>query len=124
MFIVPRTIHAANNGELFRHFTIWMNRIDFVGVSDKEWVEVFELNIKSGVQRANERYFQEQAKETDKVLISSKKFFKNVCPSPLNQRFADPEEVTRLVTYVASLQSSATNSAALHVDGGALNPII
>ncbi|HLR25917.1 MAG TPA: hypothetical protein VK112_08600 [Fodinibius sp.] len=42
----------------------------------------------------------------------------------LNQCFADPEEVARLMTYVASLQSSATNSAALHVDGGAVNSII
>jgi len=36
----------------------------------------------------------------------------------LLQRFASPEEVAAMVTYVASPVSSATTGAALRVDGG------
>jgi NAD(P)-dependent dehydrogenase (short-subunit alcohol dehydrogenase family) len=45
-------------------------------------------------------------------------FFKTARPTSLLQRFATPEEVASLVTYVASPLSSATNGAALRVDGG------
>jgi NAD(P)-dependent dehydrogenase (short-subunit alcohol dehydrogenase family) len=38
----------------------------------------------------------------------------------LLQRFATPEEVAAMVTYVASPLSSATNGAALRVDGGTI----
>ncbi|MBC7963124.1 MAG: SDR family oxidoreductase [Steroidobacteraceae bacterium] len=47
-----------------------------------------------------------------------KDFFRTVRPSSLLQRFALPEEVANLVTYVCSPLSSATNGAALRVDGG------
>ena len=45
-------------------------------------------------------------------------FFKTARPTSLLQRFATPEEVAALVTYVASPVSAATNGAALRVDGG------
>ncbi len=45
-------------------------------------------------------------------------FFKNFRPSSLLKRFASPEEVANLVTYVCSPLSAATNGAALRVDGG------
>lgn len=45
-------------------------------------------------------------------------FFKTVRPSSLLKRFATPEEVANLVTYVCSQLSAATNGAALRVDGG------
>jgi len=45
-------------------------------------------------------------------------FFKTVRPSSLLKRFATTEEVASLVTYVCSPLSSATNGAALRVDGG------
>ena len=45
-------------------------------------------------------------------------FFKTVRPTSLLQRFATPEEVAGLVAYVCSPLSSATNGAALRVDGG------
>ena len=45
-------------------------------------------------------------------------FFKNHRPSSLLQRFATTEEVANLVVYLASPLSSATNGAALRVDGG------
>jgi len=45
-------------------------------------------------------------------------FFTRARPSSLIQRLAEPEEVANLVAYVASPLSSATNGAALRVDGG------
>ncbi|MFC0182285.1 NAD(P)-dependent dehydrogenase, short-chain alcohol dehydrogenase family [Pseudarcicella hirudinis] len=53
-----------------------------------------------------------------------KDFFKNGRPSSLIQRFASTEEVANLVTYVSSPLSSATNGAALRVDGGVVKSII
>jgi len=47
-----------------------------------------------------------------------KEFFTSVRPSSLLQRFATTEEVANLVVYVCSPLSSATNGAALRVDGG------
>jgi NAD(P)-dependent dehydrogenase (short-subunit alcohol dehydrogenase family) len=53
-----------------------------------------------------------------------KEFFRTVRPSSLLQRFATNEEVANLVTYVASPLSSATNGAALRVDGGVVQSIL
>ena len=47
-----------------------------------------------------------------------KQFFQTARPSSLLKRFATPEEVASMVAYVASPLSSATNGAALRVDGG------
>ena len=47
-------------------------------------------------------------------------FFKTARPTSLLQRFATSEEVAAMVTYVASPLSSATNGAALRVDGGTI----
>jgi NAD(P)-dependent dehydrogenase (short-subunit alcohol dehydrogenase family) len=49
-----------------------------------------------------------------------KEFFTSVRPSSLLQRFATTEEVANLVVYVCSPLSSATNGAALRVDGGTI----
>jgi NAD(P)-dependent dehydrogenase (short-subunit alcohol dehydrogenase family) len=53
-----------------------------------------------------------------------KDFFKTVRPSSLLQRFATIEEVAALVAFVASPLSSATNGAALRVEGGLLRSIV
>jgi NAD(P)-dependent dehydrogenase (short-subunit alcohol dehydrogenase family) len=45
-------------------------------------------------------------------------FFERVRPTSLIKRFAAPEEVASLVTYLASPLASATTGAALRVDGG------
>ena len=45
-------------------------------------------------------------------------FFEKVRPTSLIKRFAAPEEVAALVTYIASPLASATTGAALRVDGG------
>jgi NAD(P)-dependent dehydrogenase (short-subunit alcohol dehydrogenase family) len=47
-----------------------------------------------------------------------KEFFTSVRPSSLLKRFATTEEVANLVVYLSSPLSSATNGAALRVDGG------
>ena len=47
-----------------------------------------------------------------------KEFFQHVRPSSLLRRFAEPEEVASMVAYVCSPLASATNGAALRVDGG------
>lgn len=52
-----------------------------------------------------------------------KEFFASVRPSSLLKRFATVEEVAAMVAYVASARSSATNGAALRVDGGVVRSI-
>jgi NAD(P)-dependent dehydrogenase (short-subunit alcohol dehydrogenase family) len=47
-------------------------------------------------------------------------FFRTARPTSLLRRFATVEEVANMVTYVCSPRSSATNGAALRVDGGVL----
>jgi NAD(P)-dependent dehydrogenase (short-subunit alcohol dehydrogenase family) len=53
-----------------------------------------------------------------------KEFFEHVRPSSLLKRFATVDEVAAMVTYVASDLSSATNGAALRVDGGVVRAIL
>ena len=45
-------------------------------------------------------------------------FFASERPTSLIQRMIEPEEIAAMVAYVASPLSSATNGAALRVDGG------
>jgi NAD(P)-dependent dehydrogenase (short-subunit alcohol dehydrogenase family) len=51
-------------------------------------------------------------------------FFKQARPTSLLRRFAQPEEVAALVAFVCSPLASATNGAALRVDGGVVRSII
>jgi NAD(P)-dependent dehydrogenase (short-subunit alcohol dehydrogenase family) len=51
-------------------------------------------------------------------------FFAKYKPSSLLQRMIEPDEIANLVAYVASPLSSATNGAALRVDGGVTPTII
>jgi NAD(P)-dependent dehydrogenase (short-subunit alcohol dehydrogenase family) len=53
-----------------------------------------------------------------------KEFFEHVRPSSLLKRFATVDEVAAMATYVASELSSATNGAALRVDGGVVRAIL
>jgi NAD(P)-dependent dehydrogenase (short-subunit alcohol dehydrogenase family) len=52
-----------------------------------------------------------------------KEFFHTARATSLLQRFATTDEVAALVTFVASPLSSATNGAALRVDGGVVRSI-
>ncbi len=53
-----------------------------------------------------------------------KQFFEKMRPASLLKRFASTEEVANLVVYVSSPLASATNGAALRVDGGVVRTII
>ena len=64
-----------------------------------------------------------KANQTDVASVETE-FFKSVRPSSLLKRFATPEEVAAMVTFVASPLSAATNGAALRVDGGVVRSIV
>jgi len=54
----------------------------------------------------------------------AKNFVQTHRPSSLIQRFASVDEVANMVVYVCSKQASATNGAALRVDGGVVRSIV
>jgi NAD(P)-dependent dehydrogenase (short-subunit alcohol dehydrogenase family) len=60
---------------------------------------------------------------TDTASVE-KEFFRSVRPSSLLKRFATPEEVAAMVVYVCSERASATNGAALRVDGGVVRSLV
>lgn len=65
------------------------------------------------------------AEKTKTTLDEVKeKFFQETRPSSIIKRFIEPIEVANLIVYIASEASSATNGAALRVDGGCVPTII
>jgi NAD(P)-dependent dehydrogenase (short-subunit alcohol dehydrogenase family) len=72
-----------------------------------------------------EKFVQQLAAEqnTDAAAVE-REFFRTMRPTSLLKRFAKPEEVAALVTFVCSPLSSATNGAALRVDGGVVRSIV
>ena len=52
-----------------------------------------------------------------------REFFATARPSSVLQRFATPDEVAAMITYVCSAPASATTGAALRVDGGVVRAI-
>jgi NAD(P)-dependent dehydrogenase (short-subunit alcohol dehydrogenase family) len=60
---------------------------------------------------------------TDRKTIE-REFFRTMRPTSLLRRFATPQEVAALVTFVASPLSAAINGAALRVDGGVVRSIV
>jgi NAD(P)-dependent dehydrogenase (short-subunit alcohol dehydrogenase family) len=70
-------------------------------------------------------FVKNMAKEQGKTPAQVEQdFFQNIRPTSLLQRFATNEEVANLIVYVASPLSSATNGAALRVDGGVVRSIL
>ncbi len=70
-------------------------------------------------------YVEAMAKQQKKSKQAiEKEFFEHVRPSSLLKRFATVDEVAAMVTYVAGELSSATNGAALRVDGGVVKAIV
>jgi NAD(P)-dependent dehydrogenase (short-subunit alcohol dehydrogenase family) len=53
-----------------------------------------------------------------------KDFFKNMRPTSLLQRFASVDEIADTVVYFASPLASATNGAAIRVEGGLIRSIL
>jgi NAD(P)-dependent dehydrogenase (short-subunit alcohol dehydrogenase family) len=74
-----------------------------------------------GAQRFLDNLAASQKKTQPEI---EKEFFENVRPSSLLRRFATPQEVAVLVAFVCSPLSSATNGAALRVDGGVVRSIV
>jgi NAD(P)-dependent dehydrogenase (short-subunit alcohol dehydrogenase family) len=63
----------------------------------------------------------QQSKTKEQV---EQEFFQQARPTSLLKRFATIDEVAALVAYVAGEPSSATNGAALRVDGGVVRAIL
>jgi NAD(P)-dependent dehydrogenase (short-subunit alcohol dehydrogenase family) len=53
-----------------------------------------------------------------------REFFATARPSSLLQRFITPDEVGAMIVYVCSARASATNGAALRVDGGVVRSVV
>jgi NAD(P)-dependent dehydrogenase (short-subunit alcohol dehydrogenase family) len=71
-----------------------------------------------------EEFLQSMAKETgSSAEVLATEFVKQHRPTSLLQRFASVEEVANMVVYVCSPQASATNGAALRVEGGVVRTI-
>ena len=72
-----------------------------------------------------ERFIQEvaESRKMDPGTVEEE-FFRLVRPTSLLKRFATTEEVASLVVYVCSPLASATNGAALRVDGGVVRAIV
>jgi NAD(P)-dependent dehydrogenase (short-subunit alcohol dehydrogenase family) len=70
-------------------------------------------------------FVEAMAKQQNKSKAEvEKEFFAQVRPSSLLKRFAAVEEVAAMATYLAGELSSATNGAALRVDGGVVRAIL
>ena len=72
-----------------------------------------------------EEFVASIAKQTGQTAEqAAASFIKEHRPTSLLQRFATVEEVANMVVYVCSRQASATNGAALRVDGGVVRNIV
>jgi NAD(P)-dependent dehydrogenase (short-subunit alcohol dehydrogenase family) len=70
-----------------------------------------------GVGNFIEALAEAEGKPIDQIEMD---FFKEVRPTSLIKRFATPQEVASMVTYIASPLFSATTGAPLRVDGGVI----
>src|SRR6202163_2481415 len=70
-------------------------------------------------------FVEAMAKQENKSKAEvEKQFFEHVRPSSLLKRFATVNEVAAMAIYLAGEVSSATNGAALRVDGGVVRAIL
>lgn len=77
--------------------------------------------LSEGAERFLDFAAKKEGKSKDQV---EENFFSEVRTSSLLQRFARVEEVAHTITYLASPLSSATNGAAIKVDGGSMGGIL
>jgi NAD(P)-dependent dehydrogenase (short-subunit alcohol dehydrogenase family) len=76
--------------------------------------------LSAGVATMVKELARQSGQSEDEVAAN---FVKQHRPSSLLQRFARVEEVANMVVYVASKEASATNGAALRVEGGIVETI-
>ena len=70
-------------------------------------------------------FVEAMAKQENKSKAEvERQFFEHVRPSSLLKRFATVDEVAAMAIYLAGQVSSATNGAALRVDGGVVRAIL
>ena len=67
---------------------------------------------------------EDAIKQKGSRAAAEKDFFEHARPTSLLKRFATTEEVAAMVTYLAGEPSSATNGAALRVDGGVVKLVM
>jgi NAD(P)-dependent dehydrogenase (short-subunit alcohol dehydrogenase family) len=79
------------------------------GPTASEGVTTFVDNFALQMKQTREQFEQE--------------FFKTIRPSSLLKRFARPEEVGAMAAFLCSPLASATNGAAVRVDGGVIRAI-
>jgi NAD(P)-dependent dehydrogenase (short-subunit alcohol dehydrogenase family) len=101
----------------------------FFDIEDADWTRMFEVNVMSGV-RLTRHYLKRMLDNKDWGLAARaeaagttvddlvQRTFTERRPASLLQRYAKPEEIANLICYICSKASSATNGAALRVDGG------
>ena len=70
--------------------------------------------------------FLDDLAKVDNTTIEEveKNFFATMRPTSLIKRFASVDEVANMIAYIASPLASATNGAALRVDGGLIRSVI
>ena len=79
----------------------------------------------STLSEGAEQFLENTAQKEGKTKAQVEEaFFTEVRTSSLLQRFAKVEEVANTITYLVSPLSSATNGAAIKVDGGSMGGII
>lgn len=108
--VTKAALHAVSRGlaELTRETNVTVNA-DMPGPTATK-----------GVQAHFEKMARDENSSFEEV---QENFFKNLRPTSLLQRFAQPQEVANMVCYVASPLSSASNGASFRVDGGIVNTI-
>lgn len=78
----------------------------------------------STLSEGAERFLEMEAEKTDRTKAEVEAdFFTEVRTSSLLQRFATVDEVAHTITYLSSPLSSATNGAAIKIDGGSMGGI-
>ena len=71
-----------------------------------------------------EDFLQDMARQSGQTVDAmAEGFVREHRPTSLLQRFASVEEVANMVVYAASKEASATNGAALRVEGGIVRTI-
>jgi NAD(P)-dependent dehydrogenase (short-subunit alcohol dehydrogenase family) len=119
-----------------------LSRAYFPGMKQRDWGRIVFISSESGIQIPDNMVHYGMTKtaqlaisrglalsDGNKAAIArrsqgkpfpefEKEFFEKVRPSSLLKRYAQPEEVATLVAYVVSPLASATNGAALRVEGG------